>query len=252
MVVFVTLMVALIGAYTQIYTKQAAIGYAQQSGVASAMIAWHSTAVALATKYLKSSSYTAAGCSLTSLPSSPTVRVPSTVPSFCMGSNGVADSRVSSTNYIVPAPTLCSGSAGAPCFTLLPTGYLATPYTFYSIAFRSASKNYVLTYVPLPSDSYNAGLLCLPGNVGAGACAGTHAQVSTTFKALYKEMGNNSLLSPMSYGKVMSAGVLTTPNIRALFDSTSAGIMTYTVPGITIVPVESIGIISEIQACTAC
>ncbi len=265
MLVFVTLMVALIGGYTQLYMKQASMGYSQQSGVADAMLVWHATAVDLATKFVRASSFAAlpSYCTLTTYPPPPAAAsfVPPTtpVPGFCPGTGGPAYVAVSKPATI--ATLLCSGTQGAPCYTQLPTGYQSNPYTFYSLAYQTGGRNYVLTFVPPPpvaSDAYNTGALCLPGRLTNLLCAPAppapvpaHMQVSTTLRGLYKEMGDNSLLSPMNYGTVTAAGALTTPSMKNLYDAPNPGAITYTVPAQAVVPVGSIGIISQIAPCPA-
>jgi len=246
MVVFVTLMVALIGVYSQIYTKQSAKGVEQQSGVASAMIAWHSTAVDLASKFVKASSFSTTGCTLTSFVSSPSTPVPASLP-LCTGNKNPT--------YVGMTTTpICTGSVGPPCVTKLPEGYLSSPYTFYSIAFNtSGGKSYVLTYVPPPpTGSYGLGLLCLPGKLTGTACPAGHSQFSFTFNSLYKQITKSPLLSPMTYGTVTSAGVLSTRTMNSLYESTTPQSLQYEVPNdISIVPEGTIGIITEITRCSS-
>ena len=155
MLVFVTLMVALIGAYTQIYMKQAAFGIAQQAGVSSAMLVWHSTAVDLAKKFVTQASYgPATQCTLTAFPAAPT-GVPTGL-NLCGASGGgsayvgmpVGALRVCSSNTALDIPP-----GTPPCVTSLPNGYSTNPYTFYSIVFQVAGPpvaNYVLTFIPPP------------------------------------------------------------------------------------------------------
>lgn len=270
MLVFVTLMVALIGAYTQIYMKQAAFGIAQQSGVSSAMVVWHATAVDLASKYVKLASYTLPlqGCTLTAFPA------PNPVPAglvLCGGNGG--------STYVgmpVGALRVCSSDvpAGAPpCVTSLPNGYSTDPYTFYSIVFQVAGPpvaNYVLTFIPPPpaiSDAYNAGSLCLPGRLTNAVCdtgvaATRHAHVSTTFSVLYKEMAKNPLLSPMNFGTVADTAAecgapptvscLVTPPVTNPASVPPFQPLVYRLPNLpTAIPRGSIGIITQIQACAA-
>jgi hypothetical protein len=243
MIAFVTLMVALIGLYAQVYTKQVVNGLAQQSGVIGSMIEWHSTAVALATSLMPTADWTA-GCSLTN---------PSPVPATVAVCPGAAAGTI----YVgMPQGTYtaCAGGAAqqAPCWTNLPPGYSNTTYAFYSIAFNSAGLSYVLTYVPPPassSDSYNVGLLCLPGALN-GTCPAGNTQFPTTFSDLYKQMKKSPLLSPMYYGTVTSAGVLTTSSLPSLTGGAPT-LIQYNIPGTAIVPVGSMGIIAEIVPCGA-
>ena len=66
-VVFLTLLVALIAGYGQMFSRQAADNAAQQVGISDQVFAWHTTALDLARKFVRQTSVTAAGCSLTNL-----------------------------------------------------------------------------------------------------------------------------------------------------------------------------------------
>ncbi len=245
MMVIVTLMVAVIGAYAQIYTKQAANAFARQSGMADSMLAWHSTAAGLASSLVKATDITAAGCSLTpplaggGLPSFPT----------CTNLAG---------SIYVGMPTganlLCSGTQLAPCLTFLPTGYTAA-YAFYSVAFQPvAGDYYVLTYLPPPpanGDNYNLGLLCLPGNAtGAlASCVSPHTQFPITYGTLYKQLTKSLLVSPLYYGTITTSGKLTTPTQSM---GGTPAFLQYDVPSSVNVPVGSIGFIAKISPCLSC
>ncbi len=255
MMAFVTLMVALIGMYAQIYVKIAARGFEQHSGIVDSMRVWHDTATELGSKSDKSridglSSY----CSLTFVP--PGNGVPVDMANHCSqgGIADVADVYVARQE----SPAFSYGFSD-----YLPAGYSET-YVYYSIAFRvtgTTNRYYVLTYVPRPatgSDLYGVGLLCLPGN-GSGnlttTCTGSHKQIHTTFNALYKQLKNNKSIPITSYGVVSSDGELSTQAIeQETWDtSTPGGVkivnqpFTYAVPSEDSgVPVGSIGIITEI------
>jgi len=248
MVVFVTLMVALIGTFSQIYTKQATSGFERQTGLADAMVEWHSTAVGLVSNFIRPSgipTWPSTACSLTSFGggASPAGT------SYCTSPSGPA--------YVGKALSggehECHATSGGepPCVVPLPTFYETDPYTFYSLAYRVSGVLYVLTYVPPPatnSDDYNVGLLCLPGGL-SGACSGTNSQFSSTFKTLYNQIKKSPFLTPMSYGTVTTSGTLETPVFKRNEEYTT---ISYTVPISTIVPVGSIGIISQVQPCLSC
>jgi len=260
LVVFVTILVAVIGAFTQIYTKQAAMMSDQQTGVAQAMVQWHATAVALAEKYLVKSALPAigAGCSLTSLSSS---AVPTGL-SYCKGPSSV-DVYVGMTTG-----TDCSGAQGAPCVTRLPNGILlsSTVYKFYSIVGRITNgKYYVLTYVPptvASASNFKTGFLCLPGDITlSGACPSTHAQFSMTFDRLFKQIVKNSHAAPLFYGTshlISTTNYLVTPVIRDLNDGAETGERSYEIlgtknpSGYYYVPVDSVGLITSFSPCSAC
>jgi hypothetical protein len=280
MLVFVTLMVAIIGGYAQIYTKQAAKGVEQQSGAVNSMLAWHSTATALAKNLVTLTSIPSTGCSM--LDPGNTQDTWSPNPGFPDTTPGVPSAAVLPTClywtschcaytsiYVGARPippsgsdydwNYCSGDQAPPCFVGLPDGY-SSAYSFYSVAFNDGlaiPHYFVLTFVPPPpvnSDSYNLGLLCLPGNASGalnGSCPAPHTQFSTTFNDLYKQMKKNPLLSPMYYGTVTAAKTLTTPPLSFVSGATPAPI-TYIIPDVTTVPVGSIGIISEIPLCPTC
>jgi hypothetical protein len=256
MVVFVTLMVALIGAYAQIYTKQAASGFAQQSGIVNSLVTWHATAMSLAQFYVQptATNYSATtGCSLTN-----------GVPPTCTGSGG-GPAYISQNNYT--AVNLCSGAQGPACFTVLPPGY-SSAYTFYSIAFQSVADNadYVLTFIPPPpatSDNYNVGLLCLPGVVnGATKCLGSNVQLSATFNSILAQMKKTSSLSPMIWGTIANgaancgpsgfASCLVTPTASVPYAfPTSAPLLFFAVPT-NVAPAGSIGLIGQVAPCSTC
>ena len=249
MVVFVTLMVALIGTFAQIYTKQASSGFEKQTGLADAMVEWHSTAVGLASNFVRPSTIPtlpSVACSLTRFAGG---AAPSST-SLCSGSGG-GNAYVGMS--LSGSQHECHASSGGevPCVVPLPTFYETDPYTFYSLLFRSSNVLYVLTYVPPPSaasDDYDVGLLCLPGGL-SGTCTGSHVQFSSTFKALYNQMKKSPYLTPMSYGTVTASGNLKTP----VFNKDSVyTVINYTIPASTIVPVGSIGIISQVRPCSSC
>jgi len=265
MIAFVTLLVALIGMFTQVYTKQAMSGLAQQTRVVDEMRAWHATAMGLASSLIKNGSLTSAGCGLynPNIYKTTTLGVPPLA--GCSLPTGVTGDT--NTVYVwTTNPTsasLCAGDVAPPCYTPLPAGY-STTYTFYSIAYASGGTNYVITYAPPPttsSDNYGLGLLCLPGNsTGAPGwtCASPHASLPFMFEDLYKQMGKNPLLSRMYYGSVTTSALLcgstatpclTTPTVPSISGGAAAPIV-YPVP--VSVPPGSIGIISEASPCTNC
>lgn len=252
MVVVITMIVAVITMMATISTRQMTQNLPSPSGIAQAMMQWHSTALGLASNYVTPSSVVADGCSLTLSSSYKTTDWPGTTdpfqaPRMCKKSG--ADTYVGFT----AATGQCDGAsaAGAVCWFNLPVGYKTTPYTFYSIAFVAATgKNYVLTFVPPASTSgayAGLGTLCLPGEPSsATACNAPNNQVTTTFGNLWKQM-RSTYGSPLYYGTVKSAGTLATPTIGFGSAATSPS---YTIPAW--VPLGSVGIISQFDACTAC
>ena len=259
MLAFLTLIVALIGAYAQMYTAQASRMMAQQSGAADAMLAWHATAVGLASNLVTSTTISAAGCLLTDKPS-PAPGYPSFV--ACAKTSVPVVSPVyvtSATTGLAPA-VACSGTRAAPCAVFLPNGYSIAPYTFYSVAFQDpATKiDYVLTYVPMPSatsDNYNIGFICLPGDgAGTGSCPSTSTQLPTAFAAFSKQMIKSSNATPFSYGIVVNTSGVITLATSTVTRGAGLSSVTYSLPSAntTNIPAGSIGLISQISPCPSC
>ena len=254
MLVFVTLVVALLGTYAQIYTKQAARMFAQQSGVAQNMMSWNATAISLVNSLVTGTvaNIPSTGCMLTDR-TGITASAPTGLPDCMYGAQAVFVGKANT--YGVNA---CSKSQTAPCWTDLPPGYQKAAYPFYSIAWSSVSvptQYYVLTFVPPPvtsgQDLPGLDLLCLPGVVSGGSttCPGTQRQLAITFSEFSRQLHNDAHASPMYYGAVNSSHILTTPTVT--FGNAAVPVaLTYPVP--TIVPTGSIGIISQVTVCSSC
>lgn len=249
MMAFVTVMVALIGLYAQIYVKIAANSFKQQSGVVETMRVWHDVAVKLGTNAVKTdirdiADPTGPYCSLTQIAAG--VGVPAQMNTRC------------SDLYIeVGDGSTCPGSNPV----CLPPGYNET-YTYYSIAFSvtAASKTsyYVLTFIPPPTnlDSYGAGILCLPGVLSGAPTTCPHSTVHTTFNAFYKELTKSKTIPILSYGTVsgtctMPAALpaskcLKTQSVTHDAGSTMPnGAIEYEIPDTDDIPDGSIGIITD-------
>jgi|GEM_PF-3086878 hypothetical protein len=255
MIVFVTMMVALIGAYAQIYAHQAAKGLAQQSGVVDEMMEWHSTAVGQASTLMSNSEWAIrgiTGCWLTKLnvvePGAPILPP-------CNGYLGNI-TYVSPTTYNGLSPcTASSATSASQCVTTLPPGY-NMDYQFYSVAFQAPNgADYVLTYVPQPlsgSDNFNLGLLCLPGIVTGPpptTCVGPHIQFELTFNNLNQQLSKTSHVSPYNFGTVLNSGTLTTQTLSQTAPLQLAPLL-YPIP--VSVPANAIGIITQVFPCTSC
>ncbi len=248
MMTFVTLMVALVGLYAQVYVKIAAKTFAQQSGVVDTIRQWHDTAVRLASMDVDKASILAA-------------------PAFCFLKESISGTGVPAAgacttggeNVYVRAATDCTGLSAC-----LPPGY-ERKYTYYSAVFSvtegSTTRYYVLTYVPPPpasTDAYRVGVLCLPG-FGVGATVTSKCdsapqhQVHTTFEAFYSELKKNKIIPLESYGIVAQpedcASKRACLKTQSFTDPVAglSGPLEYEVPDATEgVPVGSIGIITGI------
>lgn len=214
---FVTLMGALIGVFSQIYVKQSAQPFAQQKGISSAMAIWQAAAATKALSFGTANfpdlSASASPCSLTNI-------------------GGAA----------LPAPLSNCGGSVYLASSDMPVGYAFSTYAFYSLAYKTGSSGpyYVLTFVPPPaasSDDYGAGFLCLPGVISGSGCPSPNVRLSSMFNAFYKDLGNNPAVSLQTFGVVTSSGVLTAKD---------SSVETYTVPSSTIVPVGSLAIIRAV------
>jgi hypothetical protein len=275
MMAIMAMLVALVGTYTQIYTKQVASGITQQSNVVSSMMQWHTTAVSFTTYFLKQSSILPLGqpvdsCTLTRFN---TGAFPSGL-TQCQYNNGAAAATAfvgMSTAGTVP---LCRNPIVMPCLTPLPQGY-SPNYIFHTVAFNDGAlppntHYYVLTYVPPPSpnaydDTYKVGFLCLPGPLANDMCrVPPNVRFPMAFDTLYKQMAKNPLLSPVGYGTITNSTAIcsSAPSpvlppclVTPTFPSVNGGALTnlkYRVPSNTVVPPGSIGLITEIFPCTGC
>src|SRR5689334_3634565 len=122
MFVLVTLIVALIGIYTQVFNMQTAHMSAQETGIGQALLDLHATATGLAQNAVASASVTAVtvgGCSLTEGFNLAIIGAPPQCTSSTLG-----NVYVSPTLGTEPvAMNTCSGSQNPPCRTTLPHSY---------------------------------------------------------------------------------------------------------------------------------
>ncbi len=238
--------------YAQIYTKQAARMFSQQTGVADAMLVWHSTAATLANNLVPPSVVTATGCALSDYTGY--TNTPALLKCTRGGVNSGINVYVSHAN--TSGVSACDSTQSAPCWIDLPSGYQLGAYPFYSIAFSvttTTTQYYVLTYVPPPAtsgqDLAGLDLLCLPG-VASGApttCPVSQKQMTITFAELNRQLRKSLNASPMYYGAVNSSHVLVTPTILFAGTATNTA-LSYTVPNA--VPIGSIGIITQVTLCS--
>jgi hypothetical protein len=238
LLVFVTLVVALIGAYSQIFTRQSVDAFSRRSGVVNTMYGWHTTAYSIASYLVTKSNLdgvSETGCLLTSLSG----MAGEPLLNRCQSSSGNVNVGMTSGSH-----TACAPVPVAPCLTPLPVGD-GTIYKYYSAAYKIDDIYYVLTFVPPPkSGTYN--ILCLPGNVtgtNSWACPNGHVQVSTTISDLSAQLSKNPVLSTTAYGTVRTTvaecGGVTAP---CLVSSSSPPVV-YRIPA-SVAPAGSIGIIS--------
>jgi hypothetical protein len=262
MFVLVTLIVALIGIYAQVFNMQTAHMNAQETGIAQALLDWHATATGLAQNAIAAlSAGTGGGCSLAVnfvnpvIPGGPPYCVNSVTGSIYLAPTGVQQQ---------PGPGLqnCSGTRGPPCIITLPQSYGGVSnLAFYSMAYGATlggvDQDYVLTFIPKPPTLTNGmpSFLCLPGAM-AGSLIGCGQTIDigmNDFVAQIKHRG----VSMFAYGTVATCTVSATcPTGRQLVTSpvpNASGTMTpmqYPVP--FIVPPGAFGVISQISLCTGC
>ena len=178
---FVTLLIGIIGIYTNVIALQTAQSALKATGIAPAMLVWHGAAISMAQSILQTNSagFTAAiattGCSLTfTLPAAasgiarcpPPYNLATGVPVNTAASGGgtVTDgASPPSPNLIydtknhysscVNLPSACSLPSplppGADC-TACTANYDTTNYQFYSVLYGTGIQNYVITYVLPP------------------------------------------------------------------------------------------------------
>jgi hypothetical protein len=231
--VFITLIVALIGLYSQLLINQTANFNANQTTVAGAMTVWHSTAI-LEAKKTGIPAPGAGGCMLTNA-------IPAGGPAVCASSGN--NIYVNPTN---PAGTVVCPNAVPPnyCYTDLPPGYNIGSFQFYSVFYQVNGQSYVVTFVPPPTAPV-PGYIVLPGAGGT--------QVNVTMGTLMSQIkNNNTALSPLSYGTVEQPGnILVSGTIcmtsASISTCTLAGTISYPLPtgAGAYIPNHSIAIISS-------
>jgi hypothetical protein len=194
LLVFVTLVISLIGIYAQVISVQAARLASNQTAVIQQMLRWHSTAISQ-TRYAAISPIPGvAGCDLTT---GGLAGIPCDSP---------ARGQVWISETVPPAWTAfeCAGTLAPPCWTALPPGYQADPYTFYSIFYQpTTAQNYVITFIPPPVTNANnppPGFISLPESGAAGA-----QQVGATMGDIVEQVRNVSLPA-VSYGTIAHVG----------------------------------------------
>lgn len=175
LLVFITLMVSIIGLYTQVLGLQASRMAAEQNAFGSAMMQWQTAAISMAASIIKTNAaaYTnilkQQGCSLTfNLPQG--VGAYNRCPSPVLIGGGtlvfgtVTSAGTAPTLNIMPNPAsgknecthlaaLCTGNDANGCAPgNCATSYDITNYQFYSILFQDqvTMQNYVVTFVPAP------------------------------------------------------------------------------------------------------
>lgn len=236
LLVSVTLIVAVIGIYSQALSVQTARFYSHQTNLADTMLTWNATAVALAT--YAGITPAATGCDLTAN---------GILASPCQ--YNTANVMIDTVNSNSNPPTTCvrapvTGLITPPCWTGLPTGYKKGIYQFYSIFYITANaQKYVLTFVPPPTIS---AANPAPGNIMLPSSAAANAiQIGLTMSDFLVQMKNNGVL-PLFYGITTQVGgvdELVTPSISNGGPG-PPGALTYTLPAG--VPVNSIAIISPL------
>lgn len=175
LLVFTTLMIGIIGLYTQVLALQTARLAAHQSAVGSAMLQWHSAAVSMAASIIRTNpaAYNAVklnGCSLTYVMEPGTVAGGFTpCPAPILAGGAVDAFGTVTTGPGAPAnPNLIPNQAGtknecvhlvSQCTVLGAFGcsactssYDTLNYQFYSILYQDAgtNQNRVVTFVPAP------------------------------------------------------------------------------------------------------
>lgn len=184
LLVFVTLMIAIIGTYSQVMGLQAARFSSSQSATASAMMQWHAAAVSMAASIVYTSgAYPGVaggpgdlGCALTAnftLSGMNLVPCPSPIfyPGVGNGQNGTVTTggstptlnfvanHKSNKNECVRLSAVCAATDGNGCVVTTPgnclTSYDITNHQFYSFLYRDSSvnQNFVVTFVPAPTIS---------------------------------------------------------------------------------------------------
>jgi len=207
LVVFVTLVIAVLGTYTQVLAVEAARIASQQTSTAQAMLAWHTASISMATSVIQDSnyvtSYASAGCSLsidhtTTIATCPPpvhVGLPTQTNGTVTNSlAGVTTSSFNTNMYFnhitnvrdcVHLPnTRFNGSA---CITT----FDAKHYEFYSLLFRDSSTgvDYVVTYAA-PATA---------GSAGSSLVLASGTQISLTGSDLFTQL-RNMHVSSLSYG----------------------------------------------------
>jgi len=132
-------------------------------------------------------------------------------------------------------PVACAQTVGA---SNLPPGYQTSPYTFYSIAYQSAAGgDYVITFV---HDTDSNGGLKLPDSSSSNV-------VSYTISNLMQQLAR-AAPSNLSWGAVTASNSTSgTLTILTKSNGATAGSLTYTIPGSSVIPLNAVALLSTAQ-----
>src|ERR1700722_14854912 len=256
LVVFATLVVAILGTYTQVLAIEVARIAAAQTSVAQAMISWHTAAVSMAASIINTNNptnasqyptgfpngcslsyHTAGGASFHPCPSPWNALYPSETAVLNTSCGGLANcgvisngsspmlifSKASGAQECVHLQgTTCNTYVGSNCTGTCTTTFDVNDYEFYSILFRSGGVDYIVTYA---LQSASSTYIKLPGNT----------QLSLTPAGLVKQLRNLGL-STASYGVVTG----TNPNQTI----TGAVAMNLAIPSAAGVTTGSVALVS--------
>lgn len=230
LLVFTTLMIGIIGLYTQVLGLQAARLAGHQSAVGSTMLQWHTAAVSMAVSIIKTNAAGYAlvannGCSLTfTLP--PNVAIPRCPkPTFFGPPNAQIAGTVTGPvppnpprlsllanyktlkNECVNLASRCTLVNAFGCnVTNCSSTYDLVNYQFHSILYKDpvTNQNFVVTFVPAPIPTLQNPA---PGNVSLVNVTGTNTPIGLTISDLARQL-NNAGAPKYTYGSLQgfSAG----------------------------------------------
>jgi hypothetical protein len=255
LVVFATIAIALISTYTQVLAIEIARIANAQTGIAQAMLSWHTASLSMAASIIDTNSNYPGGypigCRLSNdkqpgaavafgpcpgpinAAQSPTTPLQGT--NFGIGTvTGALTTPPYTTNRIysrgsahtecVHLPsTACSASDTYGCTATCTTAFDAKTYEFYSILFRGNGSDYVVTYASPPTNGSSPYLTLASGK-----------QLGLTTGDLLRQLHNVGLPN-YSYGTVKSA--TGTPSVL------TAGPVQYTIPGQAKVPNGAVALV---------
>lgn len=220
LLVFVTLIISLIGLYTQILAVQTARLFANQNGVGRAMLQWQAAAISMAASIVNTNrtgyaAYGLTGCSLsndtTGLALCPPPSNPpgsgTPVVSLSTG-NPQAFGTITDGANLNTIYNIASTAPDKRELVRLPTDFNRGTYRFYSILYNTAGnaltgENIVITFVPPAAINAScpvANFLCLPGPAAANP-----SQIGLTSADLMQQL-ENTRISRVTYGTVNAAG----------------------------------------------
>jgi hypothetical protein len=193
LLVFITLVISLIGLYTQTFALQTARMMSHQTGFANAMLAWQAAAVSMGASIAKTQPLYTSACSLTylTLPK-PNPFYPDGCPTPINLTTGFEVNTVPSTataGTINNPTTLTTGSLNSIYNTKtdkneqvhLPKDYDPKTYQFYSILYQvPPNQNYVVTFATQPTAGPSSGFITLPSGF----------QLGISLSDLYQQMQN--------------------------------------------------------------